>query len=184
MKISDENFIAELKKRNQDALEHVLKHYGWIIKATVSKHLYNLSNYEDDCINDILLAVWNNINSFDEERGDFKNWLAGVSKYKCIDYRRKYLKHIKHENIDDLNLRTHDLVIEDIISKEISKDLNDLLNCLKKEDREIFIKLYIEEKEIEDISLDTGLKKDVIYNRLSRGRRKMRNIFKLIESRE
>ena len=66
MKISDENFIAELKKRNQDALEHVLKHYGWIIKATVSKHLYNLSNYEDDCINDILLAVWNNINSFDE----------------------------------------------------------------------------------------------------------------------
>ena len=73
---------------------------------------------------------------------------------------------------------------EDIISKEISKDLNDLLNCLKKEDREIFIKLYIEEKEIEDISLDTGLKKDVIYNRLSRGRRKMRNIFKLIESRE
>ena len=76
------------------------------------------------------------------------------------------------------------LVIEDIISKEISKDLNDLLNCLKKEDREIFIKLYIEEKEIEDISLDTGLKKDVIYNRLSRGRRKMRNIFKLIESRE
>ena len=184
MKISDENFIAELKKRNQDALEHVLKHYGWIIKATVSKHLYNLSNYEDDCINDILLAVWNNINSFDEERGDFKNWLAGVSKYKCIGYKRKYLKHIKHENIDDLNLRTHDLVIEDIISKEISKDLNDLLNCLKKEDREIFIKLYIEEKEIEDISLDTGLKKDVIYNRLSRGRRKMRNIFKLIESRE
>ena len=59
-----------------------------------------------------------------------------------------------------------------------------ILNCLKKEDREIFIKLYIEEKEIEDISLDTGLKKDVIYNRLSRGRRKMRNIFKLIESRE
>ena len=183
MKISDENFVSELRMKNQDSLEYVLKNYGWIIKSTVKKYLYNLSSYEDDCINDILLAVWDNINSFDEERSDFKNWLAGVSKYKCIDYKRKHLKHINHDNIDDLNLKTYDLVDENIISKELSKDLDDLLNCLKEEDRNIFIKLYIDEEKIDDISLDTGLKKDVIYNRLSRGKRNLRNLFKLTESR-
>lgn len=182
MKISDENFISELKLKNQNALEYVLNSYGWIIKSTVKKHLYNLSSYEDECINDILLAVWNNINSFDENRCDFKNWLAGVSKYKCIDCKRKYLKHINYDNIDDLNLKTHDLASENLISKELSKDLDDLLNCLKKEDKNLFVKVYIEEEKIDDISLDTGLKKDVIYNRLSRGKKKMKNLFKLIES--
>ncbi|NSB43136.1 hypothetical protein B0P06_002907 [Clostridium saccharoperbutylacetonicum] len=36
-----------------------------------------------------------------------------------------------------------------------------MLSILKEKDRELFYKLYIEEK---DISFETGLKRDVIYN--------------------
>lgn len=39
------------------------------------------------------------------------------------------------------------------------------------------MKLYVEEMEPEEVSRQTGMKKDVIYNRVSRGRRKIRKLF-------
>jgi len=35
-----------------------------------------------------LLAIWDNIDSFDEDKNSFKNWVAAISKYKSIDYQR------------------------------------------------------------------------------------------------
>ena len=61
--------------------------------------------------------------------------------------------------------------------------LVDMLNCLKEKDKDLFYKLYVEEKEISDVSSETGLKKDVIYNRLSRGKKKIQKIFNISESR-
>jgi len=65
------------------------------------------------------------------------------------------------------------------LTKELSLETEKMLECLSEEDREIFIKLYFEEKNMDEISCDTGLAKPVLYNRLSRGRKKMRQAFSL-----
>lgn len=183
MIISEENFIDQLRMRNEKALDYILNQYGWVIKSTVKKNLYNLQSVQDECINDILIAVWYNIDSFDENRSQFKNWLAGVSKYKCIDYKRKYLKNLLHENIDNLDIVVEDTSLDEIVKDEIDKDLESMLNCLKKEDKDLFLKLYVQEKDMSDICLETGMKRDVIYNRISRGKRKLKALFNLKESR-
>ncbi|AIY78657.1 sigma-70 family RNA polymerase sigma factor [Clostridium botulinum] len=183
MKIEEGNFIFELRKKNEKALDYVIDNYGWIIKSIVKKHLYNLQSIQDECINDILLGIWNNIESFDESKGDFKNWVAGISKFKCIDYKRKYLKGLEYENIDDLNISTPDNVHEEIVKSELESDIEDILSCLKEKDRELFYKLYIEEKEVSDITKEMGIKRETVYNRLSRGKKKIQKIFKILESR-
>lgn len=182
MKIGEGNFVKQLRKKNEKALDYVIDTYGWIIKSIVKRHLYNLSNIQDECINDILLGIWNNINSFDENKSEFKNWVAGISKFKSIDYKRKYLKGLKYENIDDLNISISDNAHEDIIQDELDDEIKDMLNCLKEKDRDLFYKLYVEEKEIDIITKETGLKRDVIYNRISRGKKKIKNLFKVLES--
>ena len=68
MEISEDNFIHQLKLQNEEALSYILDQYGWIIKSTVKKHLYNLESLQGECINDILMAVWYNIHNFDESR--------------------------------------------------------------------------------------------------------------------
>lgn len=183
MKINEENFIQQLRKKNEKALDYVIDNYEWIIKSIVKKHLYNLKNVQEECINDILLGIWNNINSFDESKNEFKNWMAGIAKFKVIDYKRKYLKEAGYENIDNLNIYIPDNTLEDIIKKELEEEINEMLSCLKEKDRELFYKLYIEEKEIKDISFETGLKREVIYNRLTRGKKKLQKIFNISESR-
>ncbi|NFE11571.1 sigma-70 family RNA polymerase sigma factor [Clostridium botulinum] len=183
MKIEEENFIFELKKKNEKALDYVIDNYGWIIKSLVKKHLYNLQSIQDECINDILLGIWNNIERFDSSKGDFKNWVAGISKFKCIDYKRKYLKDLEYENIDDLNISIPYNVHEEIVKHELKSDVEEMLSCLKEKDRELFYKLYIEENEVNDITKEMGIKREVIYNRLSRGKKRIQKIFKTLESR-
>lgn len=64
-----------------------------------------------------------------------------------------------------------------LIEKELSEEMEEMLSCLNPEDRELFLKLYVDEMEPEEVSRQTGLKKDVIYNRVSRGRRRIRKLF-------
>lgn len=176
MTISEDNFILQLKKRNEKALDYVIDIYGGLIKAVVKKHLYNLQSVQDECINDVFLGIWNNIDSFDEERSTFKNWIMGVSRFKAIDYKRKYLKHLEYEDIDNVNLVKGDFS-EELIRDELSAEVNEMMKCLKEKDRQIFYKLYIEEKELEEVSSDMGMKKDAIYNRVSRAKKKLKDIF-------
>lgn len=178
MKITQENFILKLKQRDERALEYVIDNYGWVIKTVVRKSMYSLESHQDECINDILLGVWNNIESFDESRNSFKNWLAGIAKFKSIDYVRKYSKHLQNQNIDDLDIKTEDNSHKSLIEDELSEEVQNILSHLKEKDRELFLKLYVEEQDIDTISTETGMHRDVIYNRVSRGKRKLKDIFK------
>nr|WP_160688250.1 DNA replication protein [Clostridium sp. C2-6-12] len=42
MKINEENFIQQLRKKNEKALDYVIDNYEWIIKYIVRKHLYKI----------------------------------------------------------------------------------------------------------------------------------------------
>jgi RNA polymerase sigma factor (sigma-70 family) len=175
LRITEDNFIQEIKKRNEKALEYVIENYGWILKTVLKKHLFYLQDYYDECMNDCLLAVWENINNYNPEKSNFKNWVGGIAKYKSIDYTRKYLKYLENKNIEDLDISIEDATLEEILKKEISKETRKMLDILSEEDRKIFKKLYFEDNDMDEISIDTGLSKSILYNRLSRGREKIRN---------
>lgn len=174
MKITEKNFIEQMKKRNEKALEYVIDNYAWILKTVLKKHLFNLENLYEECMNDCLLAIWNNIHYYNPEKSSFKNWIAGIGKYKSIDYMRRYLKDLENKNIDDIILASEDSSVKEILSNEISMETTKMLYSLSEEDREIFKKLYFEEKNMNEISKETGLSKSILYNRLSRGKKKMR----------
>jgi hypothetical protein len=45
LKITEENFIDEMKKGNEKALEYVIDNYAWIIKTVLKKHLFYLEDF-------------------------------------------------------------------------------------------------------------------------------------------
>lgn len=73
MKITEKNVVQELRKRSEKALYFVIDQYGGLIKSIVRKHLSFLENVQEECMDDILLAIWNHIEKFDEEKNTFKN---------------------------------------------------------------------------------------------------------------
>ncbi|WP_409229318.1 sigma factor-like helix-turn-helix DNA-binding protein, partial [Gudongella sp. SC589] len=82
---------------------------------------------------------------------------------------------LENGNIEDIEISIKDGTLKEILKDEISEETENMLNNLSIEDRKIFKKLYFEGKDMDEISKDTGLSKTVLYNRLSRGKKKMRN---------
>lgn len=172
--IDESNFVDQLKKKNEDALYYVIDNYGGIIKTVINKHLFYLEDHKEECINDCFLAIWENIDSYNPEKSEFKNWVAGISKYKSIDYLRKYLKDRDLENIDDKNIADEKDSLDIVLEKEMQRGLTELLYELSPEDRFIFKETYFNNKSAKDLSKDLELNEGSIYNRLSRGRKKLK----------
>ncbi|TEB10031.1 ECF RNA polymerase sigma factor RpoE [Pelotomaculum sp. FP] len=174
MKITEENFVEQLKKRNEKALEYVIDNYAWILKTVIKKHLFYLPGLYEECMNDCLLAIWHNIYFYDPARNGFKNWIGGIARYKSIDYARKYLKYLEDENIEDVIIPVEDNALKAVLSKEIGEETERILSSLSKEDKEIFKKLYLEQKDLNELADATGFSKPVLYNRISRGKKRIR----------
>lgn len=177
LKINEENFIRELKMRNEKALEYLVDNYTWILKTVIKRHLFYLPNFYEECMNDCLLAIWDNIDSYKPERGSFKNWIGAIAKYRSLDYVRKYLRDLENQDIEDVDVSVDENALADILRLELRKETKAMLDSLNEEDREIFKQLYFEDKKMDEISKNTGLSKSVLYNRLSRARKKMRKKF-------
>ncbi len=174
MKVSEENFVVQMQAHNEEALQYIIKNYGWVIKTVVTKHLRRLPWYQEECMNDVLLAAWNNVDRFDQRAGSFKNWLAGVAKYTALNYVRKYKHEIEQEELKENSMEETEYQKSQMEMKEAFEEL---ISCLNERDRELFIQLYYEDESMEKISEITGVEKSVLYNRISRAKKTIRHSY-------
>lgn len=170
--MEDKIIVKYIKNKKEEGLKMLIDTYGDYIHTIVRNNLSSLSDYQDECINDIFLSIWMNIKNFDSNKNTFKNWIGVISKYKTIDYKRKYLKDICLENID----KDIKLVDKNLLSIEIKEEVNYLLSNLNEHDRSIFVKRYLEDLDIETIAKEMNSKTSSIYTRISRCKKKLRNL--------
>ena len=174
MRIGKHNYIRQLQLHNEKALMYVIDEYGGLIMSVIRKHLFGLPERQEECFDDVLLKIWQNISDFDERKNTFKNWAAAIARYRAIDYLRQYQREPVTVDLEDTVIAGEDCLLTGLIEKEISKEVGKMLSCLKPLDRELFLRLYVEEQPMEQVCRDLGMKRAVIYNRLSRGKEKIR----------
>ncbi|MDQ0876542.1 DNA-directed RNA polymerase specialized sigma24 family protein [Paenibacillus sp. V4I3] len=78
MKIAEMDLVFELRKRNEKALCLLIDIYGGLIKSIIRKHVQQ-PDACDECMDDILFSIWNNIDKYYEEKNSFKNWVVAIS---------------------------------------------------------------------------------------------------------
>ncbi|WP_203363566.1 sigma-70 family RNA polymerase sigma factor [Bacillus sp. REN10] len=169
--MDEELIVKQITRKKDVGLQLLVDHYSGLITAIVRKHLGNIRTYEEECINDVLLAIWNNIKSFDKKKNSFKNWVAAISKYKAIDYKRKYMKNQQNMSLTEVE---HQLTTHSSLQQEIQEDVEELLRHLNEKDRELFKQYYLEDVQLETIADAHHTTIDNLYNRLSRGRKKIK----------
>lgn len=170
--INKDNYIKALREKNIEALDFIMDTYSNLIFKVAYKVL-NKRELSEECINDVFLKVWNNIDRFNKEDDKFKNWICTITKYTAIDMLRREKKHSNNLSIEE----------EVINSKsELEKDFqndNDLLiikneiNSMDKIDREIFIRRFYYGEKIRVISEKLGMTDNAINLRILRGRKRL-----------
>ena len=180
MIINENNFILQLKKHNEKALEYVISKYGGLLKSVISKRLYLYPEDVEECLYDTFMKIWQNIDCYDENKTSFKSWATAIAAYRAIDRLRVIRKADIITGIDDEVFENCMAISEDEVFNEA---YGEFLECLDENDRELFTKLFIEGLSVSEVSQNTGTEKSVIYNRVSRGRKKIKNSYPLLFSR-
>ena len=186
VKIKEHNLIKQLREKNPQAIDYIIDQYGGLIKTVLLRNLYDQKDHWEECFNDCLLAVWNHPERFDGRKGDFKAFLCAIAKYKAIDVLRRELKRksreismYEEETIKEIKqLYQEERGFIEAEEDASDEELEKLLKCLSEEDKDLFYRRYVKEQPIAQISSETGLHRNRIYSRISKGKKKIRKFFK------
>ena len=147
--ITEANFLNKLKRHNEQALEYVIRTYGGYVKAVLVKNLSGLPQEMEECMDDVFLDVWEHIDRFDASKGSFLNWIIAIARFRSIDYLRRYCRRCMEEDVSDYEstLAKNDRI--DALEQEISTETEQLLEGLKEEERQILLRYYAAEDDVD-----------------------------------
>lgn len=173
----DEQTLAEqIRRKDRAAMQTVLREYGNTIKSVVYQYLGSLKQYREECIDDVLWKIWQNIGQYDAERSTLKNWIAGICRHQAVDYRRKYLREMQQAYLDDIAEQSSDASAEEKIFA-FSAETEEILSALSEKDRALLIALYADGEEMEKITREMELSRSGVYKRAERAKQKLRTLY-------
>ena len=88
MNVAEKFLIDGLRRKDAHALEKVIDKYGKQVHWLVKKIVGNCNDIEE-CVSDVFLYIWNNIDKYDSKKAGFRTWILIVSRYKALDFKRK-----------------------------------------------------------------------------------------------
>ena len=133
----------------------------------------------EECMNDIFFGIWKNIDCFDESRGSFVNWAAGVARLEAIDTLRRIQREHPAMSLEEMELEIpeEDTALRKLTEQELSKETEEILRCLSGKDQELFRRIFLMEEEPEEAGQALGMSRDNVYVRIFRGKKKIRSKF-------
>lgn len=172
MKITESNLAKQLKRKNTNALDYLVDNYSNLLYKVIYNVLssFNDKNAIEECLNDVLLNIWNNSKMFTGKPEKFVHWICVIAKYKAIDYQRKLSRSKDIVDIDKCIIIS-DLSTEDkVLAKENQDELLHHINQMDDINRKIFIMRFYLEESINGIATKLGLSRSAVDTRLSRGK--------------
>lgn len=182
MRIDRENFLTQMRRKDEKSLEYIIDIYSSLVNGIVRRVLEPLKNEGiiEECISDVFLSVWNNIDKFRGNNDNFKSWIGGISKYKAIDYYREYSTEKGNTEIIDNSISNGENLEENIIKGIETRNVMKLINELKEPDKSIFVMKFLFGYSGQKISDALGLTVSNINTRVSRGRKRLKEQFENI----
>ena len=172
--VSDDNYVKLLQQKNESALEYFIERDGWIVKSMIARSPMLLPEDRMECMNDTFFTVWQNAGKYDGSRASFRTWVTGVTRYCILNYlkRRKRIEYLSLDDIweipDESGPDIPHLILEE------KEEFRKLLGCLSLQDQQIFLKLFWDEMTYGEIAGEMQMETSVLYNRISRGKRKLK----------
>ena len=206
---SDEDLVQQLHERDPEALETLISRYSREVFYFIRLVLDGIGVVQDaeECINDLFVAVWQEIDSFDPRRGTLRTWLTMRAKYIALDRRRQLCRRQTHtmQSADEnrwassdsgggrkgygwggydsdnrVTLPAHpESSMEHLLEQsERREELSLALATLPELDRYLIYQRYFKFASTEELAAKTGLTRHAVDTRLWRARKSLREALK------
>jgi RNA polymerase sigma-70 factor (ECF subfamily) len=193
----DDALHKGLIERDPRALEALVRRYSREMSYFIRLVLDGVGTPQDaeECANDLFVAVWQEIESFDARRGSLRTWITMRGKYIALDRRRQIqrrqaaftsLDGDEGSNAASGEARAFDAArsgalnensMEGLLEqRERREELRRALASLPELDRTLVYMRYFQLASTEEICRKTNLTRHAIDTRLWRARKHLRDV--------
>ena len=180
---SDIDLIEGLLKRDPKAQQTMLDRFGRDVFAQVVRLIPVVENAEE-VYQDVFIKVFSNIGKFNSERSSLKTWISRIAYNEAISFlRKKSTPMIYFEDYDGEALSDEE--VDETFgqaNKETVQLIRAALRHLPPEERALITMFYYEEMSLKDIAFVTESLPTTIASKLSRTRKKLCRIIKMLQS--
>ena len=179
------NLREGLLKQNRGAQKQMLDSYGRDVFAQIARLIPAIEDAEE-VYQDILVKVFRNISRFDVEKSSLRTWVSRIAYNETISFlRKKPAAVISYEDHGVDAYALTDAEVEETFGQpnaETVQLIRAALKHLPPDERAIITMFYYEEMSLKEIAYVTESIPTTIASKLSRTRRKLCRIIKLIQS--
>lgn len=203
---SDEDLAHRLQQRDPEALETLISRYSREIFYFMRLVLDGVGVAQDaeECVNDLFIAVWQEIETFDPERSALRTWLTMRAKYIALDRRRQLCRRqtyslqaaeenrqwassdssnrillnkagSEHDRHATLSAHSEASMEHLLEQNERREELRLALATLPELDRYLVYQRYFKYASTEELATKTGLTRHAVDTRLWRARKSLRD---------
>ena len=155
---ADLGIIRRIKNGEIDEFEILIKKYEKRL-FVLTRNLLRTPDRVEDLVQEVFLAAYRNIHSFNPELGHFSTWIMRIARNKCLNAIKKK-KEIPISDVPEMPDRENPE--EDLARKEAFRRLDQALKMLPPKHRIVFVLAEIqgfshkEIAEIEKTRIGTG----------------------------
>jgi len=174
----DNELVRRIKDGEQSAFQILYLKYADLLFAYILHHLDHDKAAASDIWQDTWVVFIEKINDFQSKSTIF-TWLCSIAKNKIADYYRNSRKQQRFQRIDEIHfdIDAEELKIESV-DFETQADVITILANLTEKYRYLLVAKYIENKGIDEISLQIGKSYKATESLLTRARDAFRKEFK------
>ena len=167
----EEKLLMRLKNRKRNAIDEAIEVYTPYLSTVLYNMLGNRLPKEDieEILSDVFVTLWKNADTIDLEKGTLRAYLAAVARNFAL---KKLNKQRDYTSLDEIELPDEAPIPEENTTESVW----DAVMSLGEPDNEIFVRYYIFGEKIREIAKATGVNPSTVKTKLSRGKRKLKEI--------
>ena len=182
---TDINLIRGLQEQSPKAQRIALKRYGNDVFAQVARMLPAAEDAEE-VYQDVFVKVFKNIGMYDEEKSSLKTWISHIAYNEAVTWlRHKRQAVIYFEDREGQADQLSDAEVEETLGHPNSETVQLIRAALKHlppDERAIVTMFYYEEMSLKEIAFVTESIPATVASKLSRTRKKICKIIKMLQS--
>ena len=183
--MTETDLIEGLRRQSPKAQQETIDRYGREVFALVVR-LVAVTENAEEVYQDVFMKVFSNIGQHDAGRASLRTWISRIAYNEAVSFlRRKRMPVVYFEDRSHEADKLSDAEVDETLghaNAETVQLIRAALKHLPPEERALVTMFYYEERSLKEIADITESIPTTVASRLSRTRKKLCRIIKMLQS--
>ena len=167
------DLIEQLRKKEHGAMAELLRRHGPLMRYIVAPILLD-EREREECISDVAMRVWDKIEQYEPEKGNWLGWLTAITRNTALNRARQNQKEGVHRPLKENLTDSRNQPEEQALRQERAAALKRALTQLSFSERALFYRKYYYLQSTAQIAAELGMTERAVEGKLYRIKKQLR----------